>query len=98
MSTRARVMAPDASIRRPTSSAAAAAVGGDSKGANADLNSNATSAESSPTPSPSPASKLVAPSSIASGFAKFTHKGEDTWSNCTGLRVDVPGTERGEGE
>ena len=85
-----RGMAPDASIRRP-SAAAAAATESKANGSGAADSDNATPSPSSSPQSPStPASRLVAPSS-ASGFAKFTHKGEDTWSNSTDLRVDVPG-------
>lgn len=92
--TRARVrddkgMAPDASIRRP--SAAEGKANGSESSADSTRSNNATPSLSSAPQSPSPASRLVAPSSLASGFAKFTHKGEDTWANSTDLRVDVPG-------
>ena len=86
-----RVMAPGESIRRALASSEAAATGGEE----GEERTNAAVATATTTmtqsSAPSLASRLVAPSSIASGFAKFTHKGEDTWSNSTGLRVDVPG-------
>jgi hypothetical protein len=81
-------MAPDASIRRPQAAAVSAAAAAESKDNHGKEDSSATSLR------PTPASTLVAPFSLVSGFAKFTHKGEDTYSNSTGLRVDVPGKRR----
>lgn len=87
-------MAPDETIRRPPSSEGGKQGPGkacSNKSNNDNDSSDPSSAVSEIEPSSS-ISVLTGPASVASGFAKFTHKGEDTWSSCPGLKVEVPGT------